>query len=67
MADIDNCKEYIYILSFGTNEVLEIGITKEDSNLTTEELLDKYDLDIDNCLVMYNSYRLKLKTLNINE
>lgn len=67
MADIDGCKEYIYILSFGTNEVLEIGITKEDSNLTTEELLDKYDLDIDNCLVMYNSYRLKLKTLNINE
>ena len=67
MADINNCKEYIYILSFGTNEVLEIGITKEDSNLTTEELLDKYDLDIDNCLVMYNSYRLKLKTLNVNE
>lgn len=67
MADIDDCKEYIYILSFGTNEVLKIGITKEDSNLTTEELLDKYDLDIDNCLVMYNSYRLKLKTLNINE
>ena len=67
MADINNCKEYIYILSFSTNEVLEIGITKEDSNLTTEELLDKYDLDIDNCLVMYNSYRLKLKTLNVNE
>ena len=67
MADINDCKEYIYILSFGTNEVLEIDITKEDSNLTTEELLDKYDLDIDNCLVMYNSYRLKLKTLNINE
>lgn len=67
MADINDCKEYIYILSFSTNEVLEIGITKEDSNLTTEELLDKYDLDIDNCLVMYNSYRLKLKTLNINE
>lgn len=67
MEDINDCKEYIYILSFGTNEVLEIGITKEDSNLTTEELLDKYDLDIDNCLVMYNSYRLKLKTLNINE
>lgn len=67
MADINDCKEYIYILSFGTNEVLEIGITKEDSNLTTEELLDKYHLDIDNCLVMYNSYRLKLKTLNVNE
>lgn len=67
MADINDCKEYVYILSFSTNEVLEIGITKEDSNLTTEELLDKYDLDIDNCLVMYNSYRLKLKTLNANE
>ena len=67
MADINDYKEYIYILSFSTNEVLEIGITKEDSNLTTEELLDKYDLDIDNCLVMYNSYRLKLKTLNVNE
>ena len=67
MADINNCKQYIYILSFGTNEVLEIGITEEDSNLTTEELLDKYDLDIDNCLVMYNSYRLKLKTLNTDE
>nr|DAR58544.1 MAG TPA: hypothetical protein [Crassvirales sp.] len=67
MVDINNCKEYIYILSFGTNEVLEIGITEEDSNLTTEELLDKYDLDIDNCLVMYNSYRLKLKTLNTDE
>ena len=67
MADINDCKEYIYSLSFSTNEVLEIGITKEDSNLTTEELLDKYDLDIDNCLVMYNSYRLKLKTLNVNE
>lgn len=67
MADINNCKEYIYILSFGTNEVLEIGITEEDSNLTTEELLDKYDLDIDDCLVMYNSYRLKLKTLNTDE
>lgn len=67
MVDINDCKEYIYILSFGTNEILEIGITKEDSDLTTEELLDKYDLDIENCLVMYNSYRLKLKTLNINE
>lgn len=67
MVDINDCKEYVYILSFSTNEVLEIGITKEDSNLTTEELLDKYDLDIDNCLVMYNSYRLKLKTLNVNE
>lgn len=67
MADINNCKEYIYILSFSTNEVLEIGITEEDSNLTTEELLDKYDLDIDNCLVMYNNYRLKLKTLNTDE
>lgn len=67
MVDINNCKEYIYILSFGTNEVLEIGITEEDSNLTTEELLDKYDLDIDNCLVIYNSYRLKLKTLNTDE
>ena len=67
MADINDCKESIYIFSFGTNEVLEIGITKEYTNLTTEELLDKYDLDIDNCLVMYNSYRLKLKTLNINE
>ena len=67
MADINNCKQYIYILSFGTNEVLEIGITEEDSNVTTEELLDKYDLDIDNCLVMYNSYRLKLKTLNTDE
>lgn len=66
MEDIDNCKEYVYVLSFSTNEVLEIGITKEDSNLTTEELLDKYNLDIDNCLVMYNSYRLKLKTLKIN-
>ena len=60
-------KNTFIFLVFGTNEVLEIGITKEDSNLTTEELLDKYDLDIDNCLVMYNSYRLKLKTLNINE
>ena len=67
MVDINNCKEYVYILSFGTNEVLEIGVTEEDSNLTTEELLDKYNLDIDNCLVMYNSYRLKLKTLNVNE
>lgn len=67
MADINDCKEYVYILSFSTNEVLEIGITKEDSDLTTEELLNKYDLDIDNCLVMYNSYRLKLKTLNVNE
>lgn len=67
MVDINNCKEYIYILSFGTNEVLEIGITEEDSNLTTEELVDKYDLDIDNCLVIYNSYRLKLKTLNTDE
>lgn len=67
MADINDCKEYVYILSFSTNEVLEIGITKEDSNLTTEELLDKYDLDINNCLIMYNSYRLKLKTLNVNE
>lgn len=67
MADINDCKEYLYILSFSTNEVLEIGITKENSNLTTKELLDKYNLDINNCLVMYNSYRLKLKTLNTNE
>lgn len=29
MADINDCKEYVYILSFGTNEVLEIGITKK--------------------------------------
>lgn len=67
MVDINDCEEYVYILSFGTNEVLEIGVTEEDSNLTTEELLDKYNLDIDDCLVMYNSYRLNLKTLNADK
>lgn len=67
MADINNYKEFVYILSFDTNEILELGITKEDLNLNSEELLKKYDLDIDSCNIMYSGYRLKLKTLNTNE
>lgn len=67
MVDINDCHEYVYILDFNANEIIEIGIKDEDLNLNTEELLSKYGFNIDDCNVMYSGYQLKLKHININE
>lgn len=64
MEDIKDYKEYVYILNFRDNTICEIGITEDDVNLDSEELLSKYGFDIDNCNFMYSNYKLNLKNVN---
>ena len=55
--------EYCYILSYGLGKVFEHAITKDEVNLTTEEILKKHGLNEDECSVMYSTDKLNLESL----
>lgn len=54
--------EYAYVMDYSVGEIFEIEITKENEGLETEELLDKYNFNIDECYLMFSN-----KKLNINK
>ena len=64
MEDIKDYTEYVYILDFSNNVICEIVVTGDDINLNSEELLDKYGFDIENCNFMYSDYKLNLENVN---
>lgn len=55
---------YLYVLEFSYPAIYEIELTEEDQNLTSEEILEKYDLKEDTCNFMYTENKLELSTLN---
>ena len=54
---------YLYVLEFSYPAIYEIELTEEDQNLTSEEILEKYDLKEDTCQFMYTENKLELSTI----
>lgn len=51
--------EYAYIFDYTSGEIYGAKITKELEDLGTEALLDKLDLRIDDCYVMFTDSKKK--------
>lgn len=61
--DMKDIKEYLYIMDFSDASISEIEITKEDKDLETCDLLDKYGFNDDECFFMFTTQRIT----NINK
>ena len=55
---------YLYVLEFSYPGIYEIELTEEDQKLTSNEILEKYDLKETNCHFMYTKDKLELEILN---
>ena len=60
----DNTFYYLYVLDCSYPCIYEIKLTEEDLILTSNELLEKYDLKETNCHFMYTKDKLELEILN---
>lgn len=59
-------KEYLYVMDFSDASISEIEITKEDKDLETCDLLDKYSFNNDECFFMFTTKRI-ISINRINE
>ena len=59
----DNDFGYLYVFDCSYPALYEIELTKEDENLTTEEILKKRGLKEDNCHFMYSENELELSII----
>ena len=55
--------QYCCILDYNSGKVFKHQIAEDELNLTSEELLDKYGFNADECSIMYTSDNLELKLL----
>lgn len=60
---MEDIKEYLYVMDFSDASINEIEITKEDKNLETLDLLDKYGFNEDECSFMFTTQKIT----NINK
>ena len=56
-------KEYAYIFDYWSCSIYEIELNKETKNLDSDELLAYYNLNIDECYVMFSSKKLEIEQL----
>lgn len=56
--DMENIKEYLYVMDFSDASISEIEITKEDKYLEPCDLLDKYGFNDDECFFMFTTKRI---------
>lgn len=62
---MEDIKEYLYVMDFSDASINEIEITKEDKNLETLDLLDKYGFNDDECFFMFTTQRIiKINKIN---
>lgn len=61
--NMEKIKEYLYVMDFSDASISEIEITKEDENLETCDLLNKYGFNDDECYFMFTTQRIT----NINK
>ena len=59
---MDN-KEYAYIFDYTFGGIYEVELNDETNYLDTEELLNYYNLSIDDCYVMFSTRKLEIETL----
>lgn len=63
--DMEDIKEYLYVMDFSDTSISEIEITKEDKDLETSDLLDKYGFNDDECFFMFTTQRItKINKIN---
>lgn len=55
--------EYAYVMDYSIGEIFEIELTKEDKNLETEEILDKYGFNLDECYLMFSTKKLRINKI----
>ena len=55
---MENIKEYLYVMDLSDASISEIEITKEDKDLETCDLLDKYGFNDDECFFMFTTKRI---------
>lgn len=60
---IDNCFGYLYVFEYSYPGLYEIELSEEDTNLTSEDILEKYGFNIDNCSFMHTEYKLELESI----
>ena len=60
---IDNSFGYLYVLEYSYPGLYEIELSEEDTELTSEDILEKHGFNIDNCSFMCTEYKLELKTI----
>lgn len=56
--DMEDVKEYLYVMDFSDASISEIEITKKDKDLETCDLLDKYGFNDDECFFMFTTKRI---------
>lgn len=59
---MDN-REYVYIFDYTCSGIYEAELNDETRDLDTDALLDYYNLNIDNCCVMFSDKKLEIETL----
>lgn len=63
---MEDIKEYLYVIDFSDASISEIEITKEDKDLKTSNLLDKYGFNDDECFFMFTTQRItKINKINV--
>lgn len=54
---------YLYVMQYSDPAIYEIDLTNEEDD-DIERILEKFDLDIDNCEYMYSNFKLKIEHLD---
>lgn len=62
---MEDIKEYLYVMDFSDASISEIEITKEDTDLEIDDLLNKYGFNDDECCFMFTTKRItKINKIN---
>lgn len=56
---------FCYIFDYSDATICKIALTEEDEKLNTEQLLDKYNLNIDTCCCMFTEKDIN-ELINLN-
>ena len=51
---------YLYVFDYSTPAIVEIECTEEDSDLTSEEILEKHGYRESDCYFMYSQDKLEI-------
>ena len=51
--------DYLYILDYSDSTISKIILKEEDKNLETEDILNRYGFNIDECYFMFSNIDIK--------
>ena len=56
-------EEYLYIFDYDDCQIYEIKLKEEDSEKSTDDILRAFNMNIDNCSVMFSNSKCKIKNI----